>query len=233
MLTDQPIILIDDRECHAGVADVLRACPDLDVRVRHLTTGDYVIPGRLQIERKTVLDFAQSLFDGRLFTQAIRMRARHLPGILIIEGPSRPPSTFGLTRQALQGALVTLSVVLGLPVLRAANACETADLIRFSALQIARHNRGAPARPGYRPTGRRRRQLFILQGLPGIGPHRAEALLDAFGSVARVCQADADELAAVSGIGPHTAERLVNILNANAAVQPVAARPIPGTELAP
>lgn len=34
-----------------------------------------------------------------------------------------------------------------------------------------------------RPRGKRKTQLHILQGLPGIGPKRAKQLLEKFGSV--------------------------------------------------
>lgn len=212
MQTEKLVILVDDREARAEVLERLRAHADLDVRLRRLRIGDYAIPGRIQFERKTVSDFAQSLVDGRLFVQAMRLRASRLPGVLIVEGPARQPGTLGISRPALQGALVALSVVFGIPLLRAANPTETADLIRFAAHQIARPSRGVPARPGYRPKGMRRRQLFLLQGLPGIGPQRAQSLLETFGSVARVCQADADELAKVGGIGPVTAARIVEVV---------------------
>ena len=42
---------------------------------------------------------------------------------------------------------------------------------------------------------------MILQGLPGVGPERARALLDGFGSIAAVMAADAERLAGVDGIG--------------------------------
>jgi len=43
--------------------------------------------------------------------------------------------------------------------------------------------------------------LFLLQGLPRIGPERAARLLDRFGSVQAVAAASAAELASVDGIG--------------------------------
>ena len=51
-------------------------------------------------------------------------------------------------------------------------------------------------------------QLFILQGLPGIGPEKAKRLLETFGSVNAVFQADADALQGVSGIGEKTANAI-------------------------
>jgi len=49
----------------------------------------------------------------------------------------------------------------------------------------------------------------VLDDVPGLGPARRQALLDAFGSVRRLRQATVDEVAAVPTIGPHTAHAVV------------------------
>jgi ERCC4-type nuclease len=74
--------------------------------------------------------------------------------------------------------------------------------------QAQRFANGALPRPGYRPKGKRARQLFILQGLPGVGPDRAEKMLAHLGSVERVAVASAEELAAIDGIGEVTAAKI-------------------------
>jgi Fanconi anemia group M protein len=48
--------------------------------------------------------------------------------------------------------------------------------------------------------------LYVLQGLPGVGPTRAERLLAAFGSVENVMAASAEALREVEGIGKKTAQ---------------------------
>jgi DNA excision repair protein ERCC-4 len=68
--------------------------------------------------------------------------------------------------------------------------------------------RGAVQRHGRRPKGKRKKQLFILQGLPGIGSERAARLLNEFGSVEAVITATSEELQSVEGIGENIAERI-------------------------
>jgi ERCC4-type nuclease len=160
-------------------------------------------------ERKTVADFARSIVDGRLFRQASRLASFHLPAVVILEG--RMPDgamVEGVDRRAFQGAIVTLSAIFRLPLLQAADARETADLIRFTAGQMRRAVEGAIPRPGYRPKGKRKRQIYILQGLPGVGPGRAARLLDRFGSVEKVFAAPPQDLADVQGIGRRTARAI-------------------------
>ena len=80
-----------------------------------------------------------------------------------------------------------------------------------------RHIRHAVHRPGYRPKRRRNRQLFILQGLPGVGSARAERLLDTFGSIQAVFSADVESLAGVEGIGRKTAETIRDLVGPDTA----------------
>lgn len=55
-----------------------------------------------------------------------------------------------------------------------------------------------------------------LDGIPGLGEARQQALLAKFGSVKRVRAAGPDELAQTPGIGPALAERIAAELAPNA-----------------
>ncbi len=56
------------------------------------------------------------------------------------------------------------------------------------------------------PKDKRKRQFFILQGLPGIGREIAIRLLDNFGSVEAIIAASSNELQTVEGIGKNIAD---------------------------
>ncbi len=201
-------VVADDRESAGGVIEELRRFSDVLLEVRRLAVGDFIIEDRFALERKTLPDFAQSVVDARLFTQATALAQGARRGVLVLEGTMADLRDVGVSREALQGALVTVAVFFGLAVLRARDPAETARLIVFLGRQSQRFAQGSLYRRGYRPKGKRARQLFILQGLPGIGPGRAERLLERFGSVAEIAAASAAELEGVSGIGRATAERI-------------------------
>jgi hypothetical protein len=103
------------------------------------------------------------------------------------------------------GTSLCLSLIFGLPVFRSWDASESARLMIFAGNQLRRHDRGSLVWKGTRPKGKRRIQLQILQGLPSIGPERAEQLLDRFGSVEAVMAAQSKALLEVAGIGEKTA----------------------------
>ncbi len=108
----------------------------------------------------------------------------------------------------MQGALITVSLILGIPVLRSKDPSETARLIVYIGRQIESMAGGGVHRYGYRPKDKRKRQLFILQGLPGVGPERAGRLLDSFGSVEAAISARSSELQSVDGIGKSIADKI-------------------------
>jgi DNA excision repair protein ERCC-4 len=216
MLASQPIhpadsrirVIVDDREVNCGTVEVLKETEGVDVTVRHLTLGDYEVDGRLLFERKTLLDLAVSIKDGRLFRQACRLVSNPLRSAIILEGTAGELAGSGMRREAMQGALITLSLVMGIPLLRSKEPRETARLMLYAARQVQSIARGALPRKVKRPLGKRRTQLQLLQGLPGVGPERARCLLETFGSVEAVFMASADELVKVFGIGESTAKSI-------------------------
>lgn len=212
-MSEQPVTIVaDDREAASGVIAALRARADVSLSVARLPLGDYKVDCSILFERKTLRDFAASIEDGRLFNQVKRLVSSPLKSALILEGTAADMAATGMRREALQGALICVSIMYGLPVLRAQDAGETARLMIYTARQIARVTTCGVPRAGYRPKGKRRRQLFLLQGLPGIGPDRAARLLDHFGTVEAVCAADDEDLRSVAGVGRTTAEKIRWIL---------------------
>lgn len=203
-------ITVDDRERNVGVLDELRSRPEVDVSIARLQVGDYLVEGTFVVERKTLPDFAKSVVDARWFRQVAAISANYRNGVIILEGVGT--RSVNVSREALQGALITAAIFYGIPILRARDTAETARLLIYLARQSRQFADGAIPRPGYRPKGKRARQLFILQGLPGIGPERAANLLSRFGSVRNVFAASPEDLAAVDKVGLTTAARVYWIL---------------------
>ena len=206
-------ILVDDRERSSAVMEELRRYDQVEVQVQRLAVGDYCLDKHLIVERKTLPDMMASIVDGRMFRQAMRLVSSEFDPLLILEGTSADTRGARVSREAVQGAMITVSVILGIPVLRSHSPQETAWLMVRAAVQVKKVISGNTHRPGYRPKGRRKRQLSILQGLPRIGPERAERLLDRFGSIQNVINASYDELLSVDGIGKDTARKIQDILN--------------------
>lgn len=181
----------------------------MSIAVRRLQLGDYQVDDSLIVERKTLADFARSVRECRLFTQVGRLaREPRMRTCLIVEGTSDRYPVLAISKPAFQGALITVTLVFGLPVLRSATPEETADLILYAANQLKRRDVRPPRRRGFKTTGNRRRQILLLQAIPEVGPKKAEILLEAFGSPAGVAAASVEQIGAIAGVGPKTAREI-------------------------
>jgi DNA excision repair protein ERCC-4 len=201
-------IVADDREYKSDVISFLSEIENVDLSIERLSMGDYQVENQLIVERKTLNDFAISIIDGRLFKQMIRLASSNSKSALILEGTVSDTAEIGMTREAMQGALITVSLILGIPILRSKDPSETARLIVYISRQIESVARGGVQRHGYRPKNKWKRQLYILQGLPGVGPERADRLLGRFGSVEAAISASSSELQSVDGIGRSIADKI-------------------------
>lgn len=203
-------IQIDDRERNRDLLGALHRMDRVEVIPVRLQTGDFCIDGSVLIERKTAADFAASLIDGRLFSQAARIVQSPLRPAYIIEGSASDWKSLKVSRPALQGALISLMLIFDIPVLRSTGPEETAKLLCYAGQQWSRARSGG-LMPHRQIKAKRRstRQRRILQALPGVGPDRAKRLLKHFGSVRACLSADAEALAEIEGIGPATARSIV------------------------
>ena len=206
-------IVADDRERRAGVIDRLREVEDVTVVVERLVVGDYVIDDAFAIERKEAFDFAVSIMDGRLFRQARALSGSQYRAAFIVEGGVEDWKRSKISREALQGALISLMLIFDLPLLRSRDEEETARLITYLGRQYLRLRQGGSI-PTKKARAKRRltRQLRVLQALPGIGRHRARMLLDRYGSVRDCFNAPLESLVEIDGIGPRTAEGITEIV---------------------
>ena len=204
---DSISLVVDNRERCEELFDALGKIDAFDIEIRRLAVGDYLLDNRILFERKTVSDLVGSIKSGRLFNQALRLaEVEHLIPVLILEGGGRCRSR--MRWEGIQGALVTLSVFIGLPVLWTRNPADTAKTLCFAGRQSRAVAAGALHRHGWRPKGKKALQNYILQGLPGVGPDRAAGLIDSFGSVRAVMAAQTEDLQAVRGIGVKTADKI-------------------------
>jgi len=210
---DRISVIIDHREKTAEVWKHLETHENVTVEFQYLRTGDYLIDNKCVFERKTFLDFVTSIKDGRLFQQAHRMlQMTPHKAVFILEGSQQDVGKTNMSREAIQGAIISLTIIYGIPMLRSLNPEETAHLMIYTSQQIQRMTRGIITRHGYRPKGRRKQQLYILQGLPGVGKDKAIRLLEEFGSVETIMLADKEALASVKGIGPIIADKIRNVV---------------------
>lgn len=205
-------IIADDRERQSDIPQILSNFADIDLFTERMPLGDYLIDDRLLFERKTLRDLICSIVDGRIFSQAARLVDSEYQAIFILEGTSADIQGFKMKRESIQGALIYVSVILGIPVLRSTSCEETASLMVATARQVRNVADGTVQRHGYSPKGKKRRQMLILQGFPQVGRKRAKQLIQKFESIENVVNASYEDLMEIDGFGENIANGIRHTL---------------------
>jgi len=198
---------MDDRE--PEIIERLLRKGGVLVERRRIEVSDYLVGMDVCVERKTLNDFLRSIYDGRLFDQVEQMRGNCNTAVIVIEEPyfrvrddARPHYLGAISSLVLRG----ISVV---------HVTSPEDTARF-LIYLSRKVEGE--RPSIIPVRRRRRPksweeaYAVLISFPTIGPRSAEKLLNEFGTLRDVLNAEFSRLKAV--IGEAKARKLKEVLNA-------------------
>jgi ERCC4-type nuclease len=78
-------IVVDERERKSGIPDLLRQA-GATIDFAQLNVGDYIVSPETAVERKTIQDLLNSIFDGRLFVQCSQLNEHYVKPVLIVEG---------------------------------------------------------------------------------------------------------------------------------------------------
>ncbi len=206
------MIVVDSREPEYVAALLVEM--GVEVIRRAITPGDYVLSSECAVERKTVRDFVNSVYSGRVFEQVESLRRAYSRPILILEGDIEEELEMRSNPRAIWGALLRLQADMGVPVLNTPTVLHTADLLYTLSKRLQRKKEekiSVQHKP--RLTTDREKQMFVIASLPNIGEELAARLLRHFGSIRNVFRASKEDLEKVEGIGGVKAERIIKLLD--------------------
>ncbi|HIH86736.1 MAG TPA: DEAD/DEAH box helicase [Methanosarcinales archaeon] len=206
-------IYVDRREIRSGVARALESAGN-DVILTTLEVGDYIVSDRVAIERKTDIDFLDSIIDKdrNIFGQLSDLARTYDRPVLIIEGDNLYAAR-QIHPNAIRGVLASIATDFGIPIISTRDAEDTAALIQVIAKREQVDEKRTPSLHG-RKTAMTlsEQQEYIISSMSNIGPVAARKLLQHFGSVESVMRAGPDELMEVESIGPKTAQRIREVV---------------------
>jgi len=208
------IIFIDSREHASNVTKELFSHEDVKTIMKPLDIADYVLSKDVCVERKTIEDFLGSILDGRLFQQMLNMRQNYLKPLVILEGNLDELFTLrNIHRNSIIGALTSIALDYQVPVLNTRDAKETAEYLYVIAKreQIGRDTE-VRLRVGRKGLTLAEQQRFIIEGLPLVGPLLAKNLLEKFGSIKAIVDADEKTLQEIENLGKKKAKLIQKVL---------------------
>lgn len=206
-------IVADERERQSGIPEALVRL-NVSVDFKQLEVGDYLVAPDSAVERKSVPDLMNSIYDGRLFTQCSELISNYRKPVLIIEGNTERVEKLTDNVMVFYGALASLALDFKLAIIHTASKEDTARVLLALTNRALKDKKGGlllkKMKKGSTVTAQ---QLSILASLPGVGNKLAVRLLRKFKTPIKALNASVAELARIEGMGYARATKLRKILD--------------------
>ena len=202
-------VIIDVHESNEVVNAAKRHCDE--VKMWDNFGGDY-IAGKYIIERKRWREIAGRMLepDTHLYYQIEKLMAAaesfDLTPALLVEGDLCHELEHTKLPRERVGQYLTGVSVLEIHQILSVDQENTGSILsklERDKVPDTRRKRGSPPSLNDEPR-------FILEGISGLGPNKAEALLDHFGTVENVVLASPEKIATLPGFGDKTAQTISN-----------------------
>jgi len=225
MDTPEVDIVVDTREKYKQVFVEALARSGASVIVEKLPVGDFIVNGHtdkdaILVERKTASDFLGSIEgvkdkatgvwrEGRIWDQVRRMRETGLRSYILIEGNiyNRKLSTYrrkGFDKHRIWGCLEGLRE-LGVRIHFVKNKAETVEWLTYLSSRQKRPKKLYSLRVSAPHTmTMEQKQMYLLQGFPGVGPKTSKAILEHYGCLESALR-DVRNWSSIRGVGSRTA----------------------------
>ena len=203
-------IIVDERETKSGIPKLLKAI-GMNVEMKTLPIGDYIVAPETIVERKSIKDLMASVFDGRLYDQCSRLKEHFANPIVLLEGNVDEIEEITDNPLVFYGAISRVVLEFKIPIIPTPSASHTAKLL-FSMCSKKDGPTGPYLKKIKKSSNLETQQLSTLCSLPGIGEKFAVRMLEKFGTPSKVFSATTSELAKVEGLGEARAKKIKNML---------------------
>ena len=203
-------IVVDEREKKSGIPDLLKGT-GINLEIKTLPVGDYIVAPETVVERKTISDLVSSIFDGRLFDQCHRLKEHYQFPILIIEGDIDEIEELTENPLVFYGAISSIAIDFKIPVIHTPNASHTSKLL-ISMCSRKDASKGPFIKKIRKSRDIQKQQLSVLCSLPGVGEKTAIRMLEKFGTPLMVLSSSITELSKVGGLGEARAKNIKKVL---------------------
>ena len=203
-------IIVDERERKSGIPKLLKSI-GVNVEIKTLPIGDYIVSHETVVERKSINDLISSIFDGRLFDQCNRLKEHFQFPIILLEGDVDEIESITENPLVFYGALSTIAIDYKIPIIPTPNASHTAKLL-VSLSSRKESIKGPLLKKIKKSNDVQKQQLSVLCSLPGVGEKIAIRMLEKFESPLKVLSASTKDLAKIPGLGESRAKKIKKML---------------------
>lgn len=176
-----PTIIMDERE-RGEIRNAISKLP-IDLEIKILPFGDYLISDSHIIERKRGDDFISSIYDHRLFKQLKLIKTNYKYPLIILESPKRMFEKEFIKKEVIYGAITYIVYKLKIPIIPSSDCYQTAKIL-YQYAKIAQIKYQKPRISKNLDNSRiissisREDQSYFIQGFVDTGIVKANKLLD-------------------------------------------------------
>ena len=211
-------IIVDHRESKEIIRELIKQ--DLDVEIKQLNTADIILQTKdldnniktIGIERKTQLDFINSIIDKRIINQLIVLKENFEIPLLIIEGIDNIYTLRNMHPNAIRGMLSSIAIDYQIPIIHTRGYRDTAALIHTISKRLEKSRKPISLLKQRKPLTLKEKQELIIETFPGIGPSLAKSLLKEFKTVKKIINASEKNLQKVEKLGPKKASEIKKVI---------------------
>jgi len=184
-----------------------------EVEIKKLPTFDYIIGGKVGVERKTFPDLVGSVVDKRIYEQARRMVESSYNPLILVEGSISSsysihryiPNFKQDARKTAMGVLVDLALNFSIPIVFSENHEDTVYVLEKISRSLNSFKHHTPRiNVSLSPTVR------LLSLIPGIGPTTAHKIVKRCGK--KITYYTYKKLLSVNGVGKKSAGRIMKFI---------------------
>ncbi len=213
-------ILVDHRERASGIIKELGKM-GFDVETKQLYAADFIVETKdkdgkihtLGIEKKTQVDFLNSIMDKRLMQQLIKLRENFSIPLLVIEGDQNIYTLRNFHPNAIRGMLASIAIDFQVPVIYTKNMRDTASLLKVIAKRLEKPRTHFSLMAKKKAPTLKEQQEYLIETLPGVGPKLAKDLLKKFKSVNKIMNAKEKDLIKIDKMGEKKAEKIIDAIH--------------------
>tara|TARA_Y100000310_G_scaffold322163_1_gene380852 strand:- start:3434 stop:4105 length:672 start_codon:yes stop_codon:yes gene_type:complete len=213
-------ITVDHREKKSGIIVDL-AKKGFDVEIRQLQIADFILKTKdkdgnihaLGIEKKTQLDFLNSIMDKRIHRQLFELKKNFSKQLLIIEGDKNIYTLMNFHPNAIRGMLASIAIDFQIPTIHTKTTKDTASLLAVIAKRMEKPSKHYSLFPQRKAATLKEQQEYIVETLPGVGPNLARSLLNHFKSIKNIFTASEKDLVKVEKVGEKKAEKIIDVIH--------------------
>ena len=196
-------MIVDDREPRKLINELSKR---IELEVRRLDMGDYLINNDFVVERKTREDFESSIIDKRIFKQIHQLKENYNRILIIVEGTTNKR----LSKNILLGTYASL-ISSNVSLFFTRNMLSTVELLESLWKHEQKPKRLAPINQK-RTLTISETSVAVIEQFPLIGPKMARTLLEHFGSIKSISNASYEDLMKIKGLGAKRARIIINLL---------------------